>query len=129
MFFRFIDSYQENNELKDELKYLVEDYNRVIISALNLSNQSQRNVNYSTQANYSTTQLNYRDYPISNENSKIENVTTNNMKPNIDSHNDSIDGNMLYSTLYIVRKKRSIILLSPQNNVPLHRNNNKQSMI
>ena len=71
MFFRFIDSYQENNELKDELKYLVEDYNRVIISALNLSNQSQRNVNYSTQANYSTTQLNYRDYPISNENSII----------------------------------------------------------
>ena len=98
MFFRFIDSYQENNELKDELKYLVEDYNRVIISALNLSNQSQRNVNYSTQANYSTTQLNYRDYPISNENSKIENVTTNNTKPNIDSHNDSIDGNMLYSS-------------------------------
>ena len=93
MFFRFIDSYQENNELKDELKYLVEDYNRVIISALNLSNQSQRNVNYSTQANYSTTQLNYRDYPISNENSKIENVTTNNMKPNIDSHNDYIDSN------------------------------------
>lgn len=101
MFFRFIDTYQENNELKDELKYLVEDYNRVIISALNLSNmstQSQRNVNYSTKANYSATQLNYKDYPISNENSKIENVTTNNAQSIIERANDSIDGNMSYSS-------------------------------
>lgn len=101
MFFRFIDSYKEDNELKNELKYLVEDYNRVIITALNLSNMNNNYttkspMNYSTKANYSNTKLNYQGYPISNEDSKIEYVNnTNNMKPVL---NESISENMSYST-------------------------------
>ena len=87
MFIRFIDSINGDNELKNELKYLVDDYNKVIFSAIHLIQEKKNNLinvsdnmqtksftnssdiyntdkNYSTITNFSSTNLNFKHYPI-----------------------------------------------------------------
>lgn len=87
MFIRFIESINGDNELKNELKYLVDDYNKVIFSAIHLIQEKKNNLinvsdnmqtksftnssdiyntdkNYSTMTNFSNTNLNFKHYPI-----------------------------------------------------------------
>ena len=44
MFIRFIESINGDNELKNELKYLVDDYNKVIFSAIHLIQEKKNNI-------------------------------------------------------------------------------------
>lgn len=99
MFIQFIDSIKGDNELKNEIKYLIDDYNKVLFSAIHLIQETKNNLinvndnmesksftnnpsevyhskdkNYSTMTNFSSSNLNFKHYPI--EESKYSFVNT-----------------------------------------------------
>lgn len=72
MFYQFLDSFQANNQIKNDIKFLINDYNNIVKSYLNLlkntKNSNYNNSNYTSKYsntsrnNYTNNYTNYNNY-------------------------------------------------------------------
>ena len=94
IFNQFLDSFQINNQIKNDIKYLINDYNNIIKSHLNLL-QNTKNIysntpnstikNNFTPQNNITTYNNYNNYSSRNN---IQNIINNKNFSNINPNNN-----------------------------------------
>ena len=93
MFYQFLDSFQVNNQIKNDIKFIIKDYNNIVKSYINLL-QNSKNSNYNNSnyiSKYNNTSINnYRNYNNYQSKSPNNNYSSyNNSNYNFQSMNNN----------------------------------------
>ena len=131
-FYQFLDSFQGNNQIKNDIKFLINDYNNIIKSYLNLL-QNSTNLNYNNSnyiSRYNNTSINnytnYNNYrskspdnyysSYNNPNYNFQKMYNNSSNYNNSNINNNFSSNQNFNTNNYLTNKNNINNYNYNNN-------------